>query len=92
MKEHEPFSGRFLGIFNVESDDPSPIAMFSSREDADVYLAEKQALHFDCDDHLSESCQVFRVDALGVWWNSYDPDPRAGSPLSPDEIAREYGE
>ena len=84
----EPFAGRFYGVFNVEGDDPSPLFVFRSRDDAALELARRQALPEEHDDRLDEYCQLFPVDLIGAWWNSYDPDPRNG--LDPSEVIAAY--
>jgi hypothetical protein len=73
-------------IFWVEGDDPSPLALFRRKADAERELARRQALDVEDEDVLTMHHQVFRADVMGVWWNSYDPDPRADSTLSRAEI------
>jgi hypothetical protein len=87
QEERELFSGRYYGIWNVEGDG-GPIALFCGQEDAERELARRRALPEDDDDHLTKYHHVFPADLVGVWWNSYDPDPRAESPLGSDEIIR----
>lgn len=77
--------GRYFGIFNVEGDG-GPIAMFSDRASADGELDRRRRLDPEHDDHLGQYHQVFACDIVGLWWNSYDPDPREDSPLSFDEV------
>jgi len=86
----EPCGGRYFAILNVEGEG-DPIAMFMSQADADAYLTYRRALPEDHDDRLTEYHQVFPCDVVGAWWNSYDSDPRADSPLHPEEVMRVHG-
>ncbi len=88
--EREPFGGRYHGIFNVEGDDPAPLVIFPRKSHADAELTRRQALPDDADDYADEHHQVFPLDVIGVWWNCYDPDPRADNPLTPDEVRAAY--
>lgn len=90
MSPREPFSGRMFGIFNVEGDSPEPVAMFQSRASAEAYLKANRALPVDDEEGLGDYHQIFSCDAVGVWWNSYEPDPRADSPLMPEEVMAAY--
>jgi len=85
----EPFAGHFFGIFNVEGADPEPLALFNTKALADGFLEACRKLPEDHDDHLDEHHHVFPADLVGVWWNSYDPYPRA-EPLSAEETIRAY--
>lgn len=89
MKDHrEPFSGRCFGIFNVEGEDPEPVATFRSRDMADAFLGVGRRLPEEDDNHLTEHHQVFPADVVGVWWNWYEPETRG--PLGPTEIIAAY--
>lgn len=89
MSAREPFGGRYYGIWNVEGDG-GPLMLFLREEDAKRELERLRALPEDDDDRLDQYHQVFPADLIGVWWNSYDPDPRAGSRLADDEVIRAY--
>lgn len=91
MREHEPFALRMFGIFNVEGHDPDPILILGSRASAEKELERRRALTDEDDDHLDQYHQVFRCDVIGVWWNSYDTDPREQTPLSASEVIAEFG-
>ena len=80
-----PFGGRFFAILNVEGEGDMPV-LIRSKDDANTELARRRALPEDHDDHATEYHQVFLCDVAGVIWNSYDPDPRADNPLTPEEI------
>ncbi len=82
----EPFAGRWFGIFNVEGDDPSPLALHPTQALADDDVARRRALPEEHDDHMTERHQVFPCDMAGVWWNSYDPMP-SGGPLTVAMVA-----
>lgn len=82
----EPFGGRWFGIFNVEGEG-APSALYPSEADADREIDRRRALPEDDDDHLSEYYQALPVHLAAIVWNSYDPDPRAESPLDAAEIA-----
>lgn len=84
--QNEPFGGRYWGIFNVEGDIPEPLMLFWRKDAADRELARRRALDPEDDDRLTEWHQVFRCDIWGAWWNSYEPDPRADSPMSVESI------
>ncbi len=84
-REREPFGGRWFGIWNVEGEG-EPLFLCPTRDDAEHELERRRALPADHDDVLSKFHHVFPCDIAGAWWNSYDPDPRAKSPLSLDEI------
>ena len=85
MSYREPMSGRFYGIFNVESEG-DPIALFPSEGDAQREIERRRALPDDHDDYLSAYYSALQVDLVGAVWNSFDPDPRADNPLTPAEI------
>jgi hypothetical protein len=85
----EPFGGRYFGIWNVEGEG-EPVVILPGREDADRELARRRALPEDDDDHLTEYHQVFPCNFVGVWWNSYEPDPREHNPLTVPEIIAAY--
>jgi hypothetical protein len=87
--KREPFSGRYFGIVNVEGMG-EPIALFMDEGDAQRELARRRALPEEDDDRLTAYYQVFPGDLVGVWWNSYDSDPRADSPLLPEEVIAVY--
>jgi hypothetical protein len=86
----EPFGGKWYGIWNVEGDG-EPLALFPTREDAELVLAERRLLPVDDDDRMTKYHQVFPCDLVGCWWNSYDPDPREHDPLTLEEIAAAHG-
>lgn len=85
-QDREPFKGRYFGIVNVESDDGDPLVLFRRVEDARKELRRRKNLPPYEDDHATDHHQVFPMDIAGAWWNSYDPDPRADSPLDVEEI------
>lgn len=85
----DPFHGRFAAIMNVEGEG-DPIALFRDPEEAARELTRRQALTDDDDGYLSKYHHVFTTDVVGVFWNSYDPDPRADSSLEPEEIMSAY--
>lgn len=87
----EPFGGRFFGIFDVEGEG-DPVALFRSKEEAGRELARRKSLPHDDDDWLSEYHHMLLCDVAGTVWNSFDPDPRADNPLSPDEILAVHGD
>lgn len=86
--QREPFSGRYFGIFNVEGNDPEPVAMFRSRDDAEVHLVASRSLPTESQYHLSEYHQIFPADVVGVWWNWYEPETR--EPLAPSDVMAAY--
>lgn len=92
MNAREPFSGKYFGIWNVEGEDGEPLALFGSREEAEREVERRRALPDDADDYLTEYHQVFPCDLVGVWWNSYEPDPRTDSPLSSEEVIASFGD
>ncbi len=84
----EAITGRYYIIVNVECDGEEPAGMFPDKVDADLYLARRQGLPEEDPEHLTEFHQVFPCDIAGAWWNSYEPDPRADNPLTPEEIVK----
>ncbi len=86
----EPIAGRFYGIFDVEGEGDA-VAIFPSKVAAETYILACRTLPEDSDNHLTEYHQVFPVDIAGAWWNSYEADPRADNPLTPEEILEVCG-
>jgi hypothetical protein len=70
----ECVTGRFWGIFDSEGFN-EPAVLFASKEDAEAYMAECQALDSDDDRWLSQDHCICRVDAIYSTWNSSEPDP-----------------
>jgi len=89
MENREPFRARYYGILNVEGEG-EPVAMFTDRDVAEAHLARRRGLPEDHDDRLTDYHQIFPVDVVGVWWNSYDADPREKNPLTADEVIGAY--
>jgi hypothetical protein len=85
----DPFGGRYFGIWNVEGEG-EPIALFRRHDLATRELERRRALPEDDDDRLDEYAQIFPCDLIGLWWNSYEPDPSPDDPLSPEEIIAAY--
>jgi hypothetical protein len=68
--------GRFWGAVNVESDDSTPRFLFFTEDEAWAEIKRRKALPEDDDDQLSEHYQALPFDLEGVFWNSFDPNPR----------------
>lgn len=72
----EPIYGRFWGAVNVESDDSTPLFLFAAEDAAWAEIERRKALPEEDDDQLSDHYQALPFDIEGVFWNSFDPNPR----------------
>lgn len=75
-KDELPFCGRFYGAVNVDGDDPEPLFLFDEEREAQAELDRRHALHLDHDEYLSDDWRILTFDVEGIFWNSYEPNPR----------------